>query len=61
MAVASKPLSLGKQQDETKTRTPLSDAWSQFRRNKLALVGLGFIIFLILLAIGAISCRASAS
>ncbi|MCE7948367.1 MAG: ABC transporter permease [Chloroflexi bacterium CFX4] len=53
MAVASKPLSLGKQHDETKTRTPLSDAWNQFRRNRLALVGMGFIIFLIVIAVGA--------
>ncbi len=36
---------------ELKTSSLWGDAWKRFRRNKLALIGLGFIILLILVAI----------
>lgn len=55
MAVASdaKPVTLAPAQDETKTRTPLGDAWAQFRKNKLAVVSLGVIIALCVIALSA--------
>lgn len=50
MAVA-KPLSLEK--DESRTRSPWTDAWVQFRRNKIAVLALLFIIGLIIVALSA--------
>ncbi len=51
MAVAdsAKPISLA--EEITKPRTPLADTWSQFIRNRLAVVGLVFVIFIVLLAL----------
>ncbi|HRE49109.1 MAG TPA: ABC transporter permease [Aggregatilineales bacterium] len=53
MAVASsaKPVSL--RQEEVKTRTPLGDAWQQFKRHKLAVLSLIFIVLLLTVSIGA--------
>lgn len=54
MAIAAdgaKPLALRPATE--KVRSPLGDAWRQFRRNKVALVAVGFIIFLVLTAVGA--------
>jgi ABC-type dipeptide/oligopeptide/nickel transport system permease subunit len=52
-APGAKPIILGKETEKVKVRTPLGDAWSQFKRNRLAVVALGFIIFLIFLALSA--------
>ena len=51
MAVAqgANPISLTPTEQE-KVTTPLQDAWKQFRRNKLAVVSLVFIIGLVVLA-----------
>jgi ABC-type dipeptide/oligopeptide/nickel transport system permease subunit len=53
MAVAdgARPISLA--EEITKPRTPWMDTWSQFVRNKLAVVGLIFVIFIVTLALTA--------
>ncbi|HET9660840.1 MAG TPA: ABC transporter permease [Thermomicrobiales bacterium] len=43
--------SLGDLTMRTKPRSLWSDAWRRFRKNKIALVGLGYLIFLIFVAI----------
>lgn len=43
--------SLGDLTMTTKPRSLWSDAWRRFRKNKIALVGLGYLIFLIFVAI----------
>lgn len=55
MAVArdAKPIALGDDDEAITSRTPLSDAWYQFRRNRLAVVALLFIIGLVILALTA--------
>jgi oligopeptide transport system permease protein len=55
MAVAqgAKPLSLNADDEQFTARTPWLDAWTQFRRNKMAVLSLIFIIGLIILAVTA--------
>ncbi len=47
----AKPIAL--EAEETKVRTPLGDAWRQFRQNRLAVLSGLFVIALILVALGA--------
>jgi oligopeptide transport system permease protein len=53
MAVAdgARPISLA--EEITKPRTPLMDTWGQFVRNKLAVVGLIFVVSIVVVAITA--------
>jgi ABC-type dipeptide/oligopeptide/nickel transport system permease subunit len=53
MAVAkgAEPIALG--QARERVRSPLRDAWDQFKRNTLSMISLGYVIFIIFVAITA--------
>lgn len=46
-------IELGQTSDETKGRSPAQDAWHEFKRNKIAIAGMIFIIFVIFVAFAA--------
>jgi oligopeptide transport system permease protein len=55
MAVAkgAEPISLGRASTREKVRTPLTDAWDQFKRNRLAVISLVYVMLMVLLAVTA--------
>jgi len=59
MAVgAAKPLSLDDNDEKIENRSALGETWRQFRRHKLALISLIFLIGLVSVAVGADALRA---
>ncbi|MBX3065341.1 MAG: ABC transporter permease [Anaerolineae bacterium] len=55
MAVAkgAEPIALGRRKTQEKVRTPLTDAWDQFKRNKLAVASAIFVLLMCVLALTA--------
>jgi oligopeptide transport system permease protein len=55
MAIAkgAEPISLGKARAKERVRTPLTDAWDQFKRNKLAVIAIVYVVLVIVAALSA--------
>jgi oligopeptide transport system permease protein len=53
LAKGAEPISLGEAASQEKVRTPLGDALRQYRRNKLAVIGTIYVVFIVFIALTA--------